>query len=373
MKIFTLAKTFLTLSSLAYPAIGLVIGDKDKDQSEISLNYSDFVYKTLFKNAHLQKVSYCSYESTFYEGPLSEACPNMAFCQKSDDLKIVGIYSPSIKEKQISGTAYVAIDEENEKVHVVFRGTLSPGDAVTDITFLQCPYVPVLSNDIDYKIFENISRNDDHGMSQAIKDHTKEKTPTCEGCLVHCGVYIEFTKFIGEIAKTIEPYMKKDYSLIVTGHSLGAGYALLGGLEFQLLGYDPMVITYASLRVGDPAFNVWVDELFATEKVSKLVEKGGKLPFPSLSRAYQATDIVPRLPPALPGIVYTHAGLQFQINKVRLPHLKKDVIFKGPTDNFKNDGIDLKLQPGIFLPYYQHTHQFIRIAWPCDDSEMPFP
>lgn len=355
------------------PALGAAIGDKDDKEIDETYDYSDHVYKTLFKNTHLQKASYCSYESTFYEGPLSEACPKMAFCEKNDNLKIVGIYSPSIKEKQISGTAFVAVDEDAKTVHVVFRGTLSPGDTVTDFVFLQCPYVPVLSNNIGYEIFENVSTSDPNGMAQAIKDHTKEETPTCENCLVHCGVYVEFTKFINEIQDTIEPYMKKDYKLIVTGHSLGGGYALLGGLEFLLKGYDPLLITYASLRMGDPTFNHWVDDVFDTEHIAKKVTKGSKLPFPSYSRVYQATDIVPRLPPALPGIVYTHSGLRFEITKVRLPHLKEFVVYKGASNNDLNDAIDFKLQPGVFLPYYQHTHQFIRIAWPCDDSDMPFP
>lgn len=333
-------------------------------------DYSDNVYNTLFKLTYYPKIAYCSFEPTFKPGPLEDACPKIEFCEKSENTEIADIVRPDAFEKEISGTSYIAVDDKKKKIFVTFRGTLSPGDALTDITFLQCPYAPVLSNGIKYEMFSNIS--DPEMIAQTIKTQSKGNT-ICEDCLVHCGVYVEFTKFIGEVMESAKPYLDKGYDLVVTGHSLGGGYALLGGVEFLVSGYDPLLVTYASLRVGDPTFNAWVDEIFHTEKNAKIIGKGGDLPVPSFSRVYQETDIVPRLPPRLPGVSYTHSGLQFQITKVRLPHLKENVVFKGPSNNYVNDAVEWRLQPGIFLPYYQHTHEFQRISWPCDDSDFPFP
>lgn len=342
-------------------------------QTILAIDYSDDVYNTLFKLTYYPKISYCSYEPTFHPGPLEDACPKIEFCEKSSSTEIEEVVRPDVLDKEISGTSYIAIDHSKRKVYVVFRGTLSPGDALTDITFLQCPYVPVLANGVKYEMFSNVSKPEDVVETLNSKTNDFEKFD-CEDCMVHCGLYVEFTKFIGEVFETAQPFLDKGYELVVTGHSLGGGYALLGGLEFLTKGYDPLLVTYASLRVGDPVFNEWVDKKFHTDENVEILANGGDLPIPSFSRVYQETDIVPRLPPVLPGIAkYTHSGMEFAITKVRLPHEKENVLFKGASNNYANDGIDFKFQPGILLPYYQHTHEFQRISWPCDDSDTPFP
>lgn len=268
----------------------------------------------------------------------------------------------------MSGTSFIAVDNLAKRLIVVFRGTLSLGDAITDFTFFQCPYAPILNNGINYEMFPN--KSDPSQIADSIISHTTGKD--CKDCLVHCGVYVEFTKFIHKIKDAAGFYLDQGYELVITGHSLGGGYALLAGIEFLLSGYSPLLVTFGALRIGNPTFNEWVDSKFETKNNAKRIEKGSDLPFPSYSRIYQETDIVPRLPPSLPGIVYTHSGLQFLITKVRLPHPKEAVVFKGPSNNHVNDGIDFKLQPGIFLPIYQHIHELQRLWWPCDDSDYPF-
>lgn len=166
-------------------------------------DYSDNVYNTLFKLTYYPKIAYCSFEPTFKPGPLEDACPKIEFCEKSENTEIADIVRPDAFEKEISGTSYIAVDDKKKKIFVTFRGTLSPGDALTDITFLQCPYAPVLSNGIKYEMFSNIS--DPEMIAQTIKTQSKGNT-ICEDCLVHCGVYVEFTKFIGEVMESAKPY-----------------------------------------------------------------------------------------------------------------------------------------------------------------------
>lgn len=330
-------------------------------------DYSDGVYNELANLTHYSKISYCSYERTFNPGPLKDVCPKIGFCSNSKNIEITKIIRPKFREGKYSGTAYVARDDENKKVYAVFRGTFSAGDAITDFEFLQCPFVPILKNKIKSEMFPNL--DDSADIKATLQQYSKGDEK-----LVHCGVYAAFTKFIGDIKDEIDPYLAKGYDLTVLGHSLGGGYALFAGLEFLLAGDVPLLVTYASLRIGNPKFNEWVDELFHTEENAKLISEGAEsLPIPSFSRVYQATDVVPRLPPKLPGIKYTHSGLEFEITKVRLPHLKENVVFKGGSDNYKNDAINFEHQPGVYLPYYVHAHEFQRISWPCDDSDYPYP
>ncbi|ODQ57640.1 hypothetical protein WICANDRAFT_80970 [Wickerhamomyces anomalus NRRL Y-366-8] len=332
--------------------------------------FSDSVYNKLVEIAHYAKIAYCSVEPYFQDGPLGKACPDIDFCDATNQssTQIAEVVRPNFLEQEISGDSYVAINDETKKVYAVFRGSLSPGDFVTDITAFQCPYAPILKNNLKYEEFANISNHDQ--LRSAILSKADNET-VCEDCLVHCGVYVAFMKFIQDVYETADPYLQKGYELTVTGHSLGGGYALLGGVEFKLQGYEPLLITYASLRVGNPSFNKWVDEIFQTEANAKIVGEGGDLPIPSYSRVYQETDIVPRLPPNIPNVLeYTHSGLRFQITKVLLPQLKENVVFKGASNNDANDGIDINFQPGITFLLYQHLHEFTRISWPCNDLDV---
>lgn len=332
--------------------------------------FSDAVYDKLVDTANYAKIAYCSVESYFQAGPLEDACPDIAFCDAANQssTEIAEVIRPNFFESEISGNSYVAINDETKNVYAVFRGSLSPGDFVTDITAFQCPYAPVLKNNLRYEEFANITDNSE--LRSAILEKSNNET-VCEDCLVHCGVYVAFMKFIQDVYDAAKPSLDKGYDLTVTGHSLGGGYALLGGTEFKLQGYKPLLITYASLRVGNPSFNSWVDEEFETEKAAGIVGNGGDLPIPSYSRVYQETDVVPRLPPSIPNVLeYTHSGLRFQITKVLLPQTKDDVVFKGASDNNSNDGIEIKFQPGITLLLYQHLHEFIRLSWPCNDLDV---
>jgi len=336
-----------------------------------TFGYSDAVYNKLYEIAHYAKIAYCSVEPYFQDGPLDDACPDMNFCDATQqkNIEITQVVRPNFLEKEISGDSYVAIDHEKQMVYAVFRGTLSIGDAIVDISALQCPYVPILKHNLRYEDFVNVSTTNNELQDKILLKSNNDTI--CEDCKVHCGVYIAFMKFIHDVSNNADEYLQKGYNLTITGHSLGGGYALLGGVEFKNQGYNPLMITYAGLRVGNPSFNKFVDKIFETDLASEIVGNGGNLPFPSFSRVYQETDVVPRLPPNIPNVLeYTHAGLQFEIDKVLLPQPKENVIFKGPSNNDANDGIDIKFQPGITFLLYQHLHELIRISWPCNDLQL---
>ena len=50
-----------------------------------------------------------------------------------------------------------------------------------------------------------------------------------------------------------------------------AAFTTLSGIEFQLLGYDPLVVTYGGPKVGNQEFADFTDRLFDTEEVANCI------------------------------------------------------------------------------------------------------
>lgn len=141
---------------------------------------------------------------------------------------------------------YVAVDTVREEIVVAFRGSSSLRNWMADLDFVQvsCDYT--------------------------------------EGCLVHDG----FKDSWNEVSANIIKYVKQafatypDYTLVVTGHSLGAAVGTLAVVELRNLGYASDLYTYGSPRVGNLAFAKYVTSQAGAEY-----------------RATHFDDPVPRLPP----------------------------------------------------------------------------
>ncbi len=335
--------------------------------------FSDSVYDLLVENAHYCTLAYCSSQSTFEPGtPLDQACPLVDFCLNQTDTTLESIFNPNDTDDRISGFSYLSVDGVDKKVHSVFRGAHTEGDYLTLLDFAQCPYASVIKHGFKYDDFVEF-KNDSTRLKNAILEKSGNDT-VCDGCYVHCGTYLEFMKFIQEIFDSATPYLDQHYNLIVDGYSLGGIYALLTGVEFKTQGYNPLVLTYGSLKVGNPKFSKWVDEIFANEQAFEIVQAGGDLPYPSYSRVFQTADFAPSLPPSIPPLLeYQHAGLQFEITKILLPHPKSVVKFGGPSSSSSADveavneetirDDDVDDDSG-----YPHLHMFIEFSNTCSDE-----
>lgn len=338
------------------------------------LGFSDSVYDQLVDIAYYCKASYCSVEPDFQPGPLEDACPGLTFCRNQTTTTIEAIFNPDETQNQISGYSYLTVDHEKKKIYSIFRGTMTDGDKITDVLAFQCPYVPVLQNNLKFEDFENIKDHDELSRKILRKSGGQK---VCRDCFVHCGLYVAFMKFINRVFDTAKPFLDQGYELTITGHSLGGGYALLTGAEFRAQGYGSFLITYGSLRVGNPNFNKWVDDIFETRKAASIVEKGGDLPIPSYSRVFQTVDFVPHLPPNIPIILeYGHSGLQFEITKIELPQPKNVVKFKGPPKKYRSDvdetdeinSINRNTRGALWdAIWYPHQRMFINFSLPCED------
>ncbi|KAH3675422.1 hypothetical protein WICMUC_002711 [Wickerhamomyces mucosus] len=330
---------------------------------------SDSVYDTLNSTAIWSKISYCTvFNKGFTAGKLQTNCPNMEFCNTdhSESIEILEVFRPKISKFQISGTGFVAADHLKKQIFIVFRGSMSAGDWFTDFIFDQCPYYPIIGGPLKADFIKN--SGDIGSIKAALK--AAGGIPICDDCFVHCGLYVELLHFLPQMYNNAKRYIDKGYQLVVTGHSLGGGYSAIAGLDLLLSGESPLTISYAPLKIGNTGLNRFIDSLYDTSGAAKVVEKGGSLPIPSFSNVYQASDPVYRLPV---GFNYTHSGLEFEINKIQLPHNKDDVNFKGMANHFDNSEFDFDLKnPLLYFIIYQHIYQFIRISYPCNDLELPF-
>ena len=84
--------------------------------------------------------------------------------------------------------------------------------------------------------------------------------PLCDGCHVHKGFYNAQQGAIGDVISQVKALKEQfpSYSVMVTGHSLGAALATLTAADLQNSGIGPIrMYNFGSPRVGDTDFSNW--------------------------------------------------------------------------------------------------------------------
>ena len=119
----------------------------------------------------------------------------------------------------------------------------------------------------------------------------------CPLCLVHDGFITGWNErrvvVMESVVEALAVYT--NYSLVITGHSIGAAIATLAGAEFRSLNYSADVYTYGSPRVGNAAF-----ASFVTAQA------------PDFGNNYRVTHYnapVPQIPPEL--LDYEHTSPEY--------------------------------------------------------------
>ncbi|AGO11517.1 AaceriAER452Cp [[Ashbya] aceris (nom. inval.)] len=294
--------------------------------------FSDEMFDTLKYDAYLTNTIYCV-EKQF----LSDPFHNGQYFMEQQGLKLVKVFHPDLLRGQISCTSMIAINDTAKQISIIYRGSATIFDWVVDFLYPAVPYQPV---------------------SGAAK---------CPGnCLVHMAVYDQFKLAWDDIYSVFKPLHAKnpDYEVIVTGLSLGGGYAYLMGIEMQVLGYKPHVTTFGSLRMGNKDLNNWVDELFQSEEIAKKVNNN-EAPRNAFYRVVQEADIVPLVPP---GPIFTQSGVQFTVrNETNWHPTKADLTFEGAKPRLREIVSDILLNGRIFdlLRVWVHINYLRRMTLPC--------
>jgi len=132
-------------------------------------------------------------------------------------------------------------------IYVVFRGTVTIAEWISDATLSQVPFAPVRGGGRTETGFTRIYES----INTAIIDEVN--------ALAAAGSYSE---------------------LYVTGHSLGAALATLAAPDLaRATGFDaPVLYNFASPRSGDPTFAALVDELPASWRIANTYDEVPRLP-----------------------------------------------------------------------------------------------
>ncbi|KAG0184435.1 hypothetical protein DFQ28_011145, partial [Apophysomyces sp. BC1034] len=160
---------------------------------------------------------------------------------------------------------YIIRSDKNKQIDLAFRGTNSFRNFVADFDFVSTTYFPV------------------------------------KGAKVHGGFYKAYMEVAEKVITNMRKQMDEypDYKVVVTGHSLGGAFAVLGAMDLyqrdeRFSKKNMKVYTYGGPRVGNPDFAYYVT--------------GTGI---DVFRTVNNRDIVPHLPPQSFG--FLHPGIEYWI------------------------------------------------------------
>lgn len=239
-------------------------------------------------------------------------------CNEFPDFELVDIFNTGPLMSDSCG--YIALDHNTKyngkgRVIVAFRGTYSIANTIVDLSTVPQEYVP----------YPDSPEN----------DTTSAEKPTmkCNNCTVHTGFWTSWQNTRPFILPHVKAAREKypDYQLHLVGHSLGGAVAGLAGLEFDSMGFKPIVTTFGEPRVGNSGLRDWIDLTFSLP--SGHASKGQPdLKAGRYRRITHVDDPVPLLPLQEWGY-RAHAGevfiskpsLQPSISDIRLCYGDEDV------------------------------------------------
>lgn len=122
----------------------------------------------------------------------------------------------------------------------------------------------------------------------------------CTLCTIHSGFSIGWSERRTTVLDAVTTAMTENpgYSLVITGHSIGAAIATLAAAELRIMNYSVDTYTFGSPRVGNTAFATFVTDQS-----------------PTLGNNYRMThlnDPVPQLPPTWIG--YQHTSPEYWLS-----------------------------------------------------------
>ncbi|KAK9383818.1 Alpha/Beta hydrolase protein [Kockiozyma suomiensis] len=279
---------------------------------------SEYQYEHLQELALLNNVAYC--------------VPMPGITAPFNCTRACEIFSPGVEiittftntELDSSCTGYLAVDHRPgfERILLVFRGTNSMTDWYTNLDTIQESYP------------------------------ANRTGPICPGCYVHRGFLHSYLDskilFMPELAKLKELY--PEYSLLVSGHSLGGAIAVLAGAELLETGYYPEITTFGQPRVGNSYFADYFDYLVLKSGIERM-------------RVTHKSDPVPQVPL---GVTWRHSGGEIYIAKGPLSPAPEDCYIcddQEDGDCSAGEGVVTTLAfQGREVAYRAHVEYFTRVG-----------
>lgn len=235
---------------------------------------------------------------------------------------------------------YIALDHgvgrlgrETGRLLVVFRGTYSIADTIMDLSTVPQEYVPYPGRSEDGNDppagrergrgswLDWVPWGSRFGVRRGDVEVEEEGggERECANCTVHTGFWTSWQNIRDLILPRLASLRKQypDYRLHLVGHSLGGAVAGLAALEFDALGFEPVVTTFGEPKIGNAGLRDFIDTTFDLQKEEEVVKSG------RYRRVTHVDDPVPLLPLQEWGY-RAHAGEHF-ISKPDLQPTLADV------------------------------------------------
>ncbi|GMG56447.1 unnamed protein product [Ambrosiozyma monospora] len=272
-----------------------------RDTSPFELENSS-LYRDLLQYSAYCGVSYCI--TTFdgvQTGRLNDACRGVDCANAPSDIYVVDVVDEVAH-------AVIMVQKSTKEIVIAFQGSSTLLDWILDFSFIP----------IDFQSY---------GSSKGLDTTTVD----VKDAKVHAGFKVASQNFFDYSIQVLEHLRAKypGFKLVVTGHSLGGALASLVGLELNLMGYNPAIISFAGPKVFSPSLASWVDKQFNTNGyVAQLESQSVSTITPgTYTRVTHIRDIVPCVP--LVAMGYRHAGSEFYINEPYLPQNMDSVVIRG--------------------------------------------
>lgn len=302
---------FLCLLGLnPYHAAPLSLPDA-ADPSVGAASITDTTYAAIHRYATYAALTYCAKSDSIAVGNLQKACPIVLCSGSSGNVQVEHVYRGTV-----SGVLFR--DDDHREIVVALKGTTSDEEWLMDFKIYPMPY---------------------HFLSKRKKGWRKYFSfdSDCRGCTVHKGFYDGskeiYDNMFAQIAELAHAY--PDYSLVVTGHSLGGAIAPIIANELLFLPADRTitVISFGSPKIGNKLFAKWVDEAWNTRYHYDNLHSG--LHKSAYIRVSHKDDVVPLLPVKQLG--FYHCGIDLYFNTNSIPMLQEHVQVRDTPSHLLSD------------------------------------
>lgn len=208
--------------------------------------------------------SYCLLPTVLREWNCRNHCENPATHGTTD---------VEVHDDLLSGLKfYVAVNHQRKSVIVSFRGSLSPQSLLVDAAVFFADYT----------------------------DHPEAP----EGASVHSGFLAAYNNLAPHVEDLVMPLLRPDYSIDMTGHSMGGSLAVLCALDFhrRIKDANIRVFTYGQPRTGNRVFADFVSTV-GIKHITRVTSK---------------SDLIPNMPPKFMGYAH-HCGEMHLTSDGRAP------------------------------------------------------
>lgn len=131
-------------------------------------------------------------------------------------------------------------------------------------------YVVIRGTNLVMTEWLNNLKVDQQGYDGARKmyDNTPTFMRTDPNIMIHNGFLAVYDRVAPQLLKTIEHLMtlNKDYSICLTGHSMGGSVSAIIGAELEFRGYNNILIyVFGTPRTGNPTFTKYIEQVVELE------------------------------------------------------------------------------------------------------------